>query len=261
MIISCGYTDKGLVREINEDNWYANEPSPVSRAFYAIVADGMGGHNAGEVASSLATNKISEYINKRYSDELSYNDLKIMLMKAIEEANRLILAESKNSTSRKGMGTTLVMCLIVNNKVIVTHVGDSRLYLIRNNVIHKVTKDHSLVAELVKEGKITEKEALTHPQKNIITRALGTDPTVEIDICEFDLIDRDIILLCTDGLSNMLSDDEILKTISESENVIISPKNLVDLSNERGGTDNITAVVLKYADILQHDEKGMNNNE
>jgi len=261
VIISSGYTDKGLVREINEDNWYANEPSPVSKAFYAIVADGMGGHQAGEVASRLATETISEYINNRYTDELSYGDLKVMLIKAVEEANKRILAESRKSSTKIGMGTTLVMCFIINNKVIVTHVGDSRLYLLRKNSIHKVTKDHSLVAELVKEGKITEKEALTHPQKNIITRALGTDSTVEIDICEFDLIDRDIILLCTDGLSNMLTDDEIFKTVSESENVIISPKNLVDRSNENGGTDNITAVVLKYADILHHDEKGMNNNE
>jgi len=261
VIISSGYTDKGLVRKINEDNWYVNEPSPISKTFYAIVADGMGGHNAGEVASNIATISISEYINKRYSDELSYDDLKGLLLKAVEEANKNIFAESQYSQEKTGMGTTLVMCFIINNKVIVTHVGDSRVYIVRKDAIYKITKDHSLVAQLVEEGKITEKEAHNHPQKNVITRALGTDATVDIDMCEFDLEDDDYILLCTDGLSNMLTDDEILKTIIESENVIISPKNLVDRANEKGGTDNITAVVLKYADILNQDEKGMNEDE
>ncbi len=261
MIISSGYTDKGLVRKTNEDNWYANEPSPISKAFYAIVADGMGGHKAGDVASSTATTVISEYINKRYSDELTYDDIKVVLLKAVEEANAKIHAESLHSKSKAGMGTTLVMCFIINNKVIVTHVGDSRVYIIRKNTIYKITKDHSLVAELVEEGTITEKEALNHPQKNIITRALGTDTIVDIDMCEFDLEDEDLVLLCTDGLSNMLSDEEILTIVSESENVIISPKNLVDRANEKGGEDNITAVVLKYADILHQDEKGMNEDE
>lgn len=261
MIISSGYTDKGKVREINEDNWYVNEPSPISKTFYAIVADGMGGHNAGEVASNMATTVISEYINKRYSDELSYEDIKVVLLKAVEEANTHIFAESLSSIEKTGMGTTLVMGFIINNKVIVTHVGDSRVYIMRNNTIYKITKDHSLVAQLVEEGKITEKEAINHPQKNVITRALGTDSSVDIDMCEFDLEDGDIILLCTDGLSNMLTDEEILTAVTESENVIISPKNLVDLANEKGGGDNITAVVLKYADILHHDEKGMNEDE
>lgn len=261
MIISSGYTDKGLVRKTNEDNWYANEPSPISKAFYAIVADGMGGHKAGDVASSTATTVISEYINKRYSDELTYDDIKVVLLKAVEEANAKIYAESLHSKAKAGMGTTLVMCFIINNKVIVTHVGDSRVYIIRKNTIYKITKDHSLVAELVEEGTITEKEALNHPQKNIITRALGTDTVVDIDMCEFDLEDEDLILLCTDGLSNMLSDEEILTIVSESENVIISPKNLVDRANEKGGEDNITAVMLKYADILHQDEKGMNEDE
>jgi len=261
VIISSGYTDKGLIREINEDNWYVNEPSPTSKTFYAIVADGMGGHNAGEVASNIATTTISEYINNRYSDKLSYDELKGMLLKAVEEANTKIFAESLHSKERTGMGTTLVMCFVINNKVIVTHVGDSRVYIVRKNTIYKITKDHSLVAQLVEEGKITEKEALNHPQKNVITRALGTDTMVDIDMCEFDLYDGDYILLCTDGLSNMLTDEEILTTITESENVIISPKNLVDRANENGGNDNITAVVLKYADILNQDEKGMNEDE
>ena len=261
MIISSGYTDKGLVRGINEDNWYTNEPSPTSKAFYAIVADGMGGHNAGDVASDLATTTISEYINSRYSDELSYDDLKTLLIKAVEESNALILSESKKSREKIGMGTTLVVCFVINNRAIVAHVGDSRVYIIRKNNIRKITKDHSLVAELVNEGKITEKEALNHPQKNVITRAIGTDPTVDIDISEFNLKDGDIILLCTDGLSNMLSDSQIKNIVLKSENVIISPKNLVDCANEKGGSDNITAVTLKYADSLHIDEKGMNEDE
>lgn len=260
MIISSGYTDKGLIRKINEDNWYVNEPSPISKAFYAIVADGMGGHNAGEVASNMATITISEYINKHYTDNLSYDSLKSMLIKAIEESNKKILKESISSKEKIGMGTTLIMCFITNDKAIVTHVGDSRLYLIRNNKIHRMTKDHSLVAQLIDEGKITEKEALNHPQKNVITRAIGTEPTVEIDIYEFGLTDGDIILLCTDGLSNMVSDEEIISSISSSENVIIAPKNLVDLANKKGGADNITAVILKYADIL-HKVEGKNTDE
>lgn len=261
MIISSGYTDKGRVREINEDNWYVNEPSPISKAFYAIVADGMGGHNAGEVASNMATTIISEYINKRYSDELTYDELKIILLKAVEEANTHILTESMTSKERGGMGTTLITCFVTNDKAIVTHVGDSRVYIIRKDTIYRITKDHSLVAQLVEEGKITEEEALHHPQKNVITRAIGTDTSVDIDMCEFELEDSDIILLCTDGLSNMLTDEEILNTVTESENVIISPNNLVKYANEKGGEDNITAVVLKYAETLHQDEKGINENE
>ena len=260
MIISSGYTDKGLVRKTNEDNWYVNEPSPISKSFYAIVADGMGGHNAGDVASNMATNTISKYINKHYTDELSYDALKALLIKAVEESNRQILAESIKSREKTGMGTTLVMCFIINNKAIVTHVGDSRLYLIKKEKIHRMTKDHSLIAELIDEGKITETEALNHPQKNVITRAIGTDHIVDIDVYEFSLTDGDIILLCTDGLSNMISDDEIKDTILNSENVIIAPKNLVDLANKKGGADNITAVILKYADIL-HKVEGMKEDE
>ena len=123
-----------------------------------------------------------------------------------------------------------------------------------------MTKDHSLVAQLIDEGKITETEAQNHPQKNVITRAVGTEPTIDIDVYEFGLKDGDIILLCTDGLSNMINDEEIKNTILNSENVIIAPKNLVDIANKNGGEDNITAVILKYADIL-HQSEGMNTDE
>ncbi|MBR2500241.1 MAG: Stp1/IreP family PP2C-type Ser/Thr phosphatase [Clostridia bacterium] len=261
MIIASGYTDKGKVRIANEDNWISCEPSPSSKSFYAIVADGMGGHNAGEVASKIATTSISDFINKNYSDVLSYDELKTMLLTATELANKAILDESKKSLKKAGMGTTLVLCFITDNRVIALHVGDSRIYLIRNNTIHRITKDHSLVQELVSQGTITEEEAVNHPQKNIITRALGTDIKVDVDVLEFDSKDEDILILCSDGLSNVLCDTEIKQTVIDSENVIIAPKNLVDRANENGGPDNITAVVLKIADLITKNEEGMKENE
>ncbi len=261
MIIASGYTDKGLVRKANEDNWFSCEPSPISKAFFAIVADGMGGHNAGEVASKIATDTISDFINKNYSDELEYDALKNMLLTATELANKAIFDESKTSSDKSGMGTTLILCFIIDNRVVVLHVGDSRLYLIRSNTIHRITKDHSLVEELVSQGTITEEEAANHPHKNVITRALGTDSVVDIDVLEFETKDEDILILCSDGLSNVLCDTEIKQTVLDSENVIISSKNLVDRANENGGPDNITAVVLKIADLIAKNEEGMKENE
>lgn len=261
MIISSGFSDKGRIRELNEDSWYTFEPSPSAKCFYAMVADGMGGHNAGEIASRMTVIKISEFINKMYNDSLTYDELKAMLLSAVEEANRAVKEESVNNETTSGMGTTLVLCFITGYKAIILHVGDSRLYIIRGIGIHRITKDHSLVAELVKQGKITEREASTHPQKNVLTRAMGTDPKVDVDMSEVDLKENDIILICSDGLSNMLTDIEIGRIILESENIIIAPVNLVHAANEKGGTDNITAVLLKIAPDTPGNEKGRSINE
>lgn len=260
MIIASGYTDKGLRRNANEDSWNFCEPSPIPRAFYAIVADGMGGHNAGDVASKLATDVTSDYINSAYKDDMEYEELKKMLIRAVEKANTVVFDESCKSRLTSGMGTTIILCFIIDKKAIVLHIGDSRLYLIRSGNIKRITKDHSLVEELVAGGTITEEEAQNHPQKNIITRALGTSRKVEVDVLEFDIKNEDTLLLCTDGLSNMISENEIKEIILNSENIIIAPQNLVNRANDNGGIDNITAVVLKYADHLQQ-EKGMTENE
>ena len=233
-----GYkTDVGKIRNLNEDRYlFVNEDDYVLLA----VADGMGGHNAGDIASQMAIDEILKYnLNLGF-----YNDTKENIKKCINNVNLKIFEYSVKNPECNGMGTTLTLSVIIGDKVYFANVGDSRGYVI-NDKIEKITVDHSYVEELVKIGKITEEEAKNHPNRNQITRAIGTSFDVEIDIFEFEKKKEDIICLCTDGFTNMLSDDVMLREFKNTDSLQRSIDNLVTLANLNGGTDNITVVCFK----------------
>ncbi|MBE7048217.1 MAG: Stp1/IreP family PP2C-type Ser/Thr phosphatase [Ruminococcaceae bacterium] len=240
-----GCTDLGKTRPINEDGYYISAYSHEMDAAYAMVADGMGGHQAGEVASTMAVRQISDIINESVSGGMDATAIKELLGAAVKKANSTIYEKSRGDISYQGMGTTLTLCFCTGEKAMVVHVGDSRAYLFRDGVLHQITTDHSLVQALLQSGQITEVEAAHHPQKNVITRALGTDFDVEIDIYEFSVFPGDVLLLSTDGLTNLLSDEELTTNLANCSEMNLEKKaqELVAAANERGGYDNITAVL------------------
>lgn len=232
-------TSVGKIRAVNEDSFFVSE-IPASGAALAIVADGMGGHNAGEVASSEAVNVLKN------SDFSVVDDAKAILLDAIKCANNAIYKMSVRSPNLSGMGTTITACVVTNDKVTAAQVGDSRLYLIRDGKIIQITKDHSFVEMLIERGSITKEDAKHHPQKNIITRAIGTDSSVEADIYEFSKEPDDIILLCSDGLVNMVEDEKILSIITDTEDFESLAQLLVNEAENAGGHDNITVILIKF---------------
>lgn len=231
-------THKGMVRDNNEDNLIVVEKQRFK--LYA-VADGMGGHKAGEIASNIAINVIKEYFDCD-SDEFKVPKF---INESIKEANKIIKEKSTNDENYHGMGTTVTLAVIdsLENIAYIGNVGDSRTYLIRNNEIKQITEDHTYVYELLKQGRITVDEARNHPKRNVITRAIGSEDFVQVDIFEIELLDGDILLLCSDGLIAHLSDEKILETIKTygcSEGV----NKLIKLSNDYGGRDNITVIII-----------------
>ncbi len=246
MLKGGGCTDLGRTRPINEDGYFIADYNSECDAIYAVVADGMGGHKAGEVASAMAICEIRDAVNERCFGNMTGTDIKDMLVTAVKKANRLIYQKSQEDKSFGGMGTTVTLCLLFGDKGYVAHVGDSRAYVLRDGRLHQITTDHSLVYELVKIGQITAEEAAHHPQKNVITRALGTDSGVEIDLYEFSILPGDLVLLCSDGLTNMLSDSELIAILTEKQGDSLTglAESLISSANEKGGYDNITAVLL-----------------
>ena len=230
-------SDIGNHRKVNEDflGYYKDDYKKIY-----IMADGMGGHNAGEIASKLAVDSIIEFINSKASIE----NLENALIEAIKYANKKIYEVSKTDLSFYGMGTTVTACLISNSQMAVANVGDSRCYIINSQGIVQITKDHSLVQELVDNGSITQEEAEVHPNKNIITRSLGTSPKVEVDTLLLDLNTVFKVILCSDGLSNSVNSKEML-SIVETENHETACKELVELSKQRGSRDNISVIVFE----------------
>ncbi len=233
-------TSVGRIRPLNEDSYFVSEPDQ-SGTVLAIVADGMGGHNAGEVASGKAVGIVQKDVLGKCG-----KNAKDVLVKAVNDANREIYEMSVNTRNLSGMGTTMTACVAEEHNVTAVQVGDSRLYLIRGEKITQITKDHSLVEMLLENGKITKEEARRHPQKNIITRAVGTDKTVEADIYEFRAEAGDVILLCSDGLVNMVEDEEILSVINLSETLNDAANKLVAEAETAGGTDNITVILIRF---------------
>lgn len=223
-------SDIGKIRETNEDSFICSPP-------LLVVADGMGGHVAGEVASQLAAETLRKYVLTGADHPVA------MLNKAIDQANTLIYRMAKEKNELSGMGTTVTAAYVDGDVLYWGHVGDSRLYLVRDGELRQVTEDHSLVGELVRSGNISAEEALTHPHRNILTRAVGTSDQVRVDSGLLDLIEGDVVLLCTDGLTNMLSDVEILDITLGSENAVDA---LIDRANTAGGLDNITVIVGRY---------------
>ncbi|TYQ15623.1 UNVERIFIED_CONTAM: protein phosphatase [Acetivibrio alkalicellulosi] len=237
-------SDKGRVRELNEDSYKViTEHEGLPDAF--IIADGMGGHSAGEVASSVAVEFAKEYILNRpeifSSNESILDGIRILT----EETNRAVYDKAKECKENSGMGTTFITTVVLNKKLYIGHVGDSRVYLIRDGNINRLTIDHSYIEELIRNGSITREEAQNHPKRNIITRALGCGEKVMVDTLDVHINDNDIFVLCTDGLTNMLEEHEIMSIILDNDEPINCCSELVRLANEKGGDDNITVVVIK----------------
>ena len=224
---------------MNQDFFYCNENNVGSFHNLLIVADGMGGHKAGDQASKLCVKSIVETI-----EQSEHTTPVSIFEEAVNNANKSIYDAARENIAFEGMGTTMVACTLVDGKMYVANIGDSRLYLIRES-IHQITDDHSLVEELVKQGNLTESEARVHPQKNIITRALGIDQEVRADYFEIEMHKDDIILLCSDGLSNMIEDDDMEYIIKNSATLEEAGDKLIESANRNGGDDNITAVLAK----------------
>ncbi|NMP36610.1 MAG: Stp1/IreP family PP2C-type Ser/Thr phosphatase [Clostridiales bacterium] len=236
-------TDKGLIRATNQDAYAAGEqPDGMT---WAVVCDGMGGANGGNVASSLAVKLISEQITSCYREGMSTKSIKNMLLSAITAANINIYDMGSSNKELSGMGTTVVVAMITDHTVCVAHAGDSRAYLITDDSLRQLTKDHSVVQELVETGQLTEDEAKKHPRKNLITRALGVDEDIDVDFCVEDMSDGSILLICTDGLTNSVETEDIFRITHESNCYEFAEK-LVSLANSNGGSDNITVVAVAY---------------
>ncbi|MEG0134307.1 MAG: Stp1/IreP family PP2C-type Ser/Thr phosphatase [Clostridium sp.] len=231
-------SDVGIVRELNED--YARCIENDKFKIY-VVADGMGGHNAGEVASKMATDKIISYIEENFSEE----NKKDILKESVIYANEEVYSFSHKEEEYTGMGTTLTACFITAEFIQVANVGDSSCFGIGNESIEKITKDHSLVQELLDIGTINEEQAIKHPQKNVITRAIGTKDWVDIDIFNIEIGKFKTLMLCSDGLSNEINKDDILYIINREDDFNMACEKLVDIAKGRGGRDNITVMLFE----------------
>ena len=228
----------GMKRTNNEDAIYINE----QKNLY-LVADGMGGYNGGEIASKLAIQTAKSYIENNFSEINKDKESIIQLVgSAMEYANMVVYEKSKESKELEGMGTTLEICLIYNNRAFIGHIGDSRIYRIRKEFMRKLTQDHSYVQKLVKDGTITQEEAIHHPQKNMLMKALGCNVFVEPDVMVKGFLKDDIIVMGSDGLTNMVSQEEIFRLAKKD--IEQAPKELVEMANQNGGYDNITVIIL-----------------
>jgi protein phosphatase len=228
-------TDTGRQRRGNEDSSFARAP-------LFVVADGMGGAQAGEVASQLAVDVFGEGLPAEGSAEER-------LATRVREANRRIHELSRSEAEHAGMGTTLTAALLEDAALAVAHVGDSRAYLFRDGVLQRLTRDHSLVGELVEQGKLTEEQAEEHPQRSIITRALGPEPEVQVDTWSYPVQPGDVLLLCSDGLTSMIGEAVITRILAEAPGLGSAADELIDAANEAGGRDNITAVLFRVEEV------------
>ncbi len=237
-----GNTDKGIRRENNQDVFYISDDP--SMPIY-ILADGMGGHKAGELASNMASEIIVERIIKDKDKLNSEKSVMKWIKKTIEEANTKIYLESRKNKEYMGMGTTIIIGYIYKDKFYLGHVGDSRAYVIRDEKMEQITEDHSYVNQLLKLGNITKEEARNHPKKNMITRAVGSSSIIEIDLIDRQYKKGDILVLCSDGLYNMVEDSQILEAFKNNKMQKACDK-LISIANDNGGIDNITVLAIKF---------------
>ena len=242
MIKAYAKSDVGKVREINEDAFYISNSLDEVQLY--MLADGMGGYNGGEIASKLAIQSAKNYIENNFKEIEKDKDSIIQLIgSSIEYANMVVYEKAKENKELSGMGTTLEICLIYNNRAFIGHVGDSRIYRIRKEFMKKLTQDHSYVQKLVKDGTITQEEAAHHPQKNMLMKALGCNAFVEPDVMVKGFLKDDILIMNSDGLTNLVSQEEIFK--EAKKNIEQATKNLVQMANDNGGYDNITVIIIK----------------
>lgn len=236
-------TDIGLKRTSNQDSYAAGElPGSVA---WAVVCDGMGGTNGGNFASSTAVKIISERISSSYRQGMSFTSIKNMFMSAIIAANVCVFEKANENPELSGMGTTVVVAIVADEHVYVAHAGDSRAYILSRGKLHQLTKDHSFVQEMVDSGKLTPDEAREDPRKNLITRALGVSEDLRIDFCEEQISEDDVLLICTDGLTNFVEPEEIYELTDDGKFYEFAER-LVNRANHNGGGDNVTVVTVSY---------------
>jgi len=245
----ASHTDPGMVRSNNEDSI-----ASIPEQGLVVLADGMGGYNAGEVASGMATTMLTTELRQLLEKHAPFEvdpqsgqkaALK-MLQQQIAKANTSIYQASQSQPQYAGMGTTLVVALFYDNKVMVAHIGDSRLYRMRGDEFSQISKDHSLLQEQIDAGMLTKEQAKHSSNKNLVTKALGIDPVVEPEIHEYDALPGDIYLLCSDGLSDMVSDDDIGMTLQAlGANLNLAAQQLVQMANDNGGRDNVSVILIK----------------
>lgn len=233
-------TSIGKVRKANQDFYYVSEDGILN-----VLADGMGGYAGGEIASKLATLSVVDYIKEHFDKNKHYQKEEILeiIKNAMVYANSKVYHKSKEKEELEQMGTTLEVCLIYKDRAFIGHIGDSRVYRLRKGIIRKLTKDHSYVQTLVEDGTITKEEAEHHPKKNMLIKALGCEETVEVDVKVKGFLKDDIILICSDGLTNMVSEEKIYNIINN--NLQNAAQTLVDEANNNGGLDNITLIIIK----------------
>lgn len=236
-------TDTGIIRKLNED--YHKELK-TKDFILLIVADGLGGHKAGEVASVLAANTISSYFEK--SDCVLTNPNQA-LKEAIDEANRRVLSEASNNFENSNMCTTIVVALIIQDSCYIANVGDSRCYIRNQYGMRQLSRDHSLVNDLLTSGTITEDEAEHFPSRNVVTKAIGSDPQIEAHYIGTDLEDGDYLLLCTDGLYGQIDDDLMIEIIDEKTSLEQKGHDFVEVANDNGGIDNITCIIYRHGGL------------
>jgi len=238
-------SDIGKIRSVNEDQGWAGQLN--DEMALAIVADGMGGHQAGDVASQMAIDAFREQFQHNVvKTSISLSECKMLLRQAIAKANDAIYQVASRNDQYYNMGTTIVAALLSKDQAVIGHVGDSRAYRISGEGLTLLTEDHTLVNELVKSGQLSAEEAAQHPRRNVLTRAVGTDATTEIDIESFSWNADDVLMLCSDGLTNMVSEQQMLETIlEESASLETKAEQLIQLALQAGGDDNITVILLQ----------------
>lgn len=246
-------TDRGQIRSHNEDagGIYFNKDGEM----LAVIADGMGGHQAGDVASQLAAALIQSKWQETAQIQ-SPEAVESWLKQAIAEINQKIYEQARNNSECHGMGTTIVLAVCTEHFLVIAHIGDSRCYLQNEHGFKQITEDHSLVNELVRVGQISKDDADHHPRKNVLLKALGTEEQVSADVRTIEWEKGDRLLLCSDGLSNKLSDDELKEMLQKSADIEQTGRSLIDLANERGGEDNISLILIKYDDSASLKEGG-----
>jgi serine/threonine protein phosphatase PrpC len=243
-------TDIGKYREKNEDYLYAEKP-------LFIVADGMGGHRAGEVASRIAVNSFTESfyqileekkpetVNSKEAFQLTHDSIKILLTESIKRANKSVFSQSNQKPEFYRMGTTLTACYIQKEMAYIVHVGDSRLYIKRSGILKPLTSDHTIVGELYRRGELSYEDTFNHPQKNYLTNVVGIAESINPDFQSYKIMPEDILILCSDGLNSMLKDREIAEIIDKSKSTPDIVKNLIKGALAKGGLDNITVIAIK----------------
>lgn len=237
----------GKVRKINQDSFYISEDNNLP---FFIIADGMGGHKAGEVASKMAIDIVREYFYENRSKLNSKEDIFATIKGAIEKANTKIYLKSGEEDQFEGMGTTLILAYIKEEQLYIGHVGDSRAYLIGKDII-QITEDHSFVNQMMKTGNLSIEEAKNHPKKNLITRAVGSSSIINIDLIYQDISKASILLVMTDGVTNMLDDKFLYDEFKNSDNMQKSCDTIIAAANEQGGIDNSTIVAVKFSNEVK----------